>query len=637
MKRLLALLSLLCACNGFGASFITITMTFTNLPTNSCTFTIAGSSVTWTTAPLNSTTWIQSNSIAGSATNLTRRLGAQWPQYFTKQTNSTNVIISGSDLQFSITGNYGFTVTNTLASNTNRILLDLPFDYMFETNRTNAADALVYGIGLYARTNSFPTNSQAMTNFVNTGPVPQTFGNKVVTNSTIAGGTLSTNVFTNAIRMNVNLLVVTNIKASAGELNGVNITNAPWIKSDSNRFDTVIVSSALVATNASFPGTGANSQKVGSGSTASGAQSVAIGKDSIATNTESLAVGTFAQSFGLNSVAVGSGAKTEATGLEAIAIGVEAIAAGTNGIAIGANAQVGEFHANSVAINASSTETNQIALGGSSHKVSIAGELQAAGTTKIVNAVRYAQSGPWTFTEGAYTAMTGGSNNVVALATNAWTRISGHVSACNLNSLRQGAAGGGDGLPMAGRRAGIINGGSFDITLIDTLSDGFETLATNELDLGGVNITLAPKDRAEFIYSATSARWEILYPKPPTNLLVKTTGDFAGTDTTNVFAFNAQQMRRMTNAMTTNHTFIVSNIIAGTEIEIYVTGANGGVIASNYVFTLRTNSLPTASRITWVTATNGSYDVAVSSNKWGKILLTAPFATNVFARYEEGP
>lgn len=195
-KLLLAFAFLACFVRAHAATYSSITLTFTNIPTNGCTFTIDSTTVSWTNAPLNSTTWIQTNGIAGSATNLVRRLGAQWPQYLAKQTNGTNVIIAGLGVTFGISGNYGFLVTNTTTA-TNRWLVDLPFDNNFETNRTNTADALIYGLGKYARTNAFPANSQAMTNFVGLTN-QQVLFNKKLTNAIAKGGTNDTVAITNA-------------------------------------------------------------------------------------------------------------------------------------------------------------------------------------------------------------------------------------------------------------------------------------------------------------------------------------------------------------------------------------------------------------------------------------------------------
>ncbi len=566
-----------------------ITMTFTNLPTNSCTFVVNGTSITWTTAPLNNVSWIQSNSIAGSATNLTRRLGQQFPQWRTYQTNSTNVVIAGSGLQFSITGNYGVTTTNSLSANTNRWLVSLPFDYDFETNRTNTASEIARGISLYASNFSWAIGS-----------------NKVLSANHINGGAVSNTYLTNISRANVNGLVATQLNAFSGSLSNINITNASWVTSDSNRFGTITVARGGTVSN--LTGT-FKAPKLFSGTT---------GNEVLVTNE----VGSVAQ-------IIIDGSDGSAGG------GILFQFAGVMEWALGGDTNDWGFYnasGNLITLSKAATSTNVI-VGDPLFPIMLRGAANAD-VIRITNSVRYTQTGPWTFSEGVYTAMTGGSNNVVQLSTNAWTRLSGHVSAANVNSLRTG-----DGLPNGGRRVGIVNGGSYDLTLIDQASDGFETLSTNRLDLGGRNITLAPKDRAEFVRGGT--HWEICYPIPATNLVVKTTADFSGANTVNVVAFNAQQIQRMTNAMTTNTTFIVSNILAGSSVEIYLTGANGGVIASNYTFKLLTNGITTATRITWqtnrVALTNGTYDHAVQSNAFARILLSAPFTTNVWARYEEVP
>lgn len=114
---------------------------------------------------------------------------------------------------------------------------------------------------------------------------------------------------------------------------------------------------------------------------------------------------------------------------------------------------------------------------------------------------------------------------------------------------------------------------------------------------------------------------------------------FSGANTTNLVNFSGPATRlTMTNGMTTNTTLLASNIVEGRALELYFIGANGGVIASNYTVTLRTNNLTTATHITWLTTTNGSYDFAVSSNKYGVLkLMPAWFGTNIVAEWREGP
>lgn len=226
MKKLLTILLLMGACAGLRAAnaFNTITLTFTNIPTNGCTFIISGTTVRWTNAPQNNTAWIQTNGIAGSTTNMVRRLGAQWPQFRTIQTNGTNLIISGSGVTLGMLGNYGFLTTNSLANNTNRWLVDLPWDYNFETNRTNTADELIYGLNKYARTNAFGQSAQAMTNFVSRTNAQEVL-NKTIGASLFTNGTVDFSVLTNIPRANIGVLIGTNFYAFSGVVSNVDLIN----------------------------------------------------------------------------------------------------------------------------------------------------------------------------------------------------------------------------------------------------------------------------------------------------------------------------------------------------------------------------------------------------------------------------
>lgn len=674
---LLFALVILCGMPAEAATRIEAWITITNLPngnTNQLTWN-ASSNRVWTNLIFNASTQIQTtNNIQNSRTNLKVQLDTyKFRSWHVIQygTNTNDVIIlagTNEPIAIAIAGLWASVryVTNTVYIS----------DFVLAPPNTLQSNSFLtwqwsaVATNLERGTQALGGVSIAFTNF------PHSFRpfNPPMTNMSVFGGTnrpndflgtngglrnmwssnmLATNltgtsldftnfsgmdtnrIITNSPRGNFTHLIATQLYSFGGEANGMNVTNAPWIHSFSNRFDTVVVFSALVATNAHFPGTGVDSQKIGAGSVASGDYSVALGFDAQATTNQATAVGQGALALGVATTAYGQEAIAYTNSASAFGAAAQAVRYVSTALGAGAIAN----HAESTALGRSAltTTNNQVRIGTASDAASIPGELQADGTTKIVNAVRYTQTGPWSFSEGTYTSMTGGSNNVVQASTNAGTRISGHVSACNMNSLRTG-----DGMPMAGRRHWVFNAGSSDITLIDRLADGFETQATNRMALpGGLNITLPPNGGLELKYNANGPYWETVSAVANTNVNVSTTGDFSGANTTNVIAFNDKQMQRMTNAMTTNTTFNVSNLVAGSKVEIYVIGANGGVIASNYTFKITTNSLPTASRITWqtngVALTNGTYDYAVPSNSFAVIKLTAPFATNVFAEFKVGP
>jgi hypothetical protein len=208
MKTLFAfLLSCVCA----SAAYNTITIVHTNIPATGDTITRGASTAIWTNGPLNSTSWIQTNGLSGSATNLTRFLAANHPAYYVRQSNSTNVLVSGADLTISITGTWGYLVTNSLAA-TNQWLVTLPFDQQFETNRTNTADELIYGLNAYARTGAFSAGAQALTNFFNRS-TSQRGGNKHLTNTVVDGGGI-----TNSYATNIPYAQVTNLWAQVATI-----------------------------------------------------------------------------------------------------------------------------------------------------------------------------------------------------------------------------------------------------------------------------------------------------------------------------------------------------------------------------------------------------------------------------------
>jgi hypothetical protein len=233
--------------------------------------------------------------------------------------------------------------------------------------------------------------------------------------------------------------------------------------------------------------------------------------------------------------------------------------------------------------------------GGSLSNINLSANNAAVGKTLVTNATRYGQSGPWAFDEGTYATLTGGgSNNNVQLSTNAWTRLSGQSSACNVNSLQTG-----DGLPMAGplgsggRRAGVVNGGSSALTFVG--ESGFATQATNRMTLLE-NFTLQPNGRAEFIYNSSATRWEVITPQPASNAVVAAFGQLISNTDTNTMTTGGT-FYRWTNAAT----FTITNLVASSsgtnlvptvpgwyevQIELYgALGNNAGQVATNMVFT----------------------------------------------------
>jgi hypothetical protein len=674
MKKLSLILLLsafqLFSFSAFGIETVTAYLTITTNPHVGSVIGITGVETTWTNNTGASSYWVQTtNNTRNATTNLYYKLSLLG---FTNvnsidYTNATNLVFYGmqdTPLTITLSGpggtNWG-TVTYVTNFTATGFTLNLPLTNNNEqVVWTNIVDEMAHLLNFGAPTIKVSAAAPLFDNFVGLDTATQTSSNKTFVNGTnkaarveITGG----GYLNGAAGTNWSYLSVTNLRARGGyasdlTYSGMQTTNAvAW--------DNLYIGDSVSGNYTQWA--------IRSGTNSLGQEVFILYNDTSLANAMVTTYDGSGFSFSFGQAA---------TDMVIVSGGLRAQTA-TNGTAHITNIVV---HTGAIT-GATVTATSVADLTGAIIRSStaITGALAAIttanlGDTILSNVVRSSQSGPWSFSVGTYSTLTGGgSNNIVQLATNAWTLLSGNVSACNLNSLRFA-----DGLPAGGRRAGIINASLFDQTLIDSANDGFETLATNRMLLGNsANLVIPPGGAAEFIYDTAASRWRAIsptaVPSTATNLTLYTNGvavgngvfnvvlghgalllatnltgtnhlylgrrteDFAGSSTTNQLDFNSAQVRRMTNAMTTNHVWQLTNIVAGLDQEIYLTGANGGVIASNYTFRLNTNGLTTATKITWLTTTNGTYDLAVSSNKWGRLTLTAPFTTNIFAKYEEGP
>jgi hypothetical protein len=438
MKTLFAfLLSCICA----SAAYNTITIVHTNIPATGDTITRGASAAIWTNGPFNTTSWIQTNGLAGSATNLTRFLAANHPAYYVRQQNSTNVLVSGADLTISITGTWGYLTTNSLAA-TNQWLVTLPFVQQFETNRTNTADELIFGLNAYARTGAFSAGAQALTNHFNRSTA-QTGGNKTLTNSTFAVG-----IVTNSPLTNIPYANVTNLNAESAyvyalantltnaSFQAARLTNATG-KLTNTHVDTLSVN-LLTVTNLNSPGAGAQSQAIGTNSVASGATSVAFGQDAKALGDDSVAIGYASSNYNSQSVAVGTLAWGTATAATAVGAAAWASAAGAS--AFGQAALSSNQYSTAIGANSRTTADYQMVLGewgGTAPNVVIPGTLTVSGLFTPTNFIRSPKfsgtnlhSALTVLVPTTSTALVNGYNGNFAIATTtSWRKFSGPTGA----------------------------------------------------------------------------------------------------------------------------------------------------------------------------------------------------------------
>jgi hypothetical protein len=227
-----ALLALLLSSALANAAYVAINVTFTNAPVTGNTFTRNGSTATWTNAPINTASWITTNGVTGSATNLMLWLTANYPSLNTRMTTASNIYVAGTDLALSLTGAYATLTTNSQPT-TNWHSLLIPWDTQpYSTNRTNDANELIYGLNKYATTNAFSEGAAALANHVSL-VATQIVKNKILTNSTVQGGSASNVTLVNIATasgtigsLTNGILQSTKLTNASGTLNGIEVSNA---------------------------------------------------------------------------------------------------------------------------------------------------------------------------------------------------------------------------------------------------------------------------------------------------------------------------------------------------------------------------------------------------------------------------
>lgn len=220
-KRIL--LSLLLLPVAASADFVTWTLTFTNTTANGDSATVAGTSAKFTNTPLNNVSWITSGSSNVSATNFFLWMGANRTAYNARLTSSNVVVFRGIDIASSISGVFGSLVASTNA-NTNSLNL-IPWDNLSSTNRTNNANEFIYGLNKYTSSNLFSEGSIPLGNYVSL-IATQTIKNKILTNSTIVGGSVSNTILTNIARANIGQATLTNATIHGGSATNLTLTRA---------------------------------------------------------------------------------------------------------------------------------------------------------------------------------------------------------------------------------------------------------------------------------------------------------------------------------------------------------------------------------------------------------------------------
>jgi hypothetical protein len=428
-------------------------------------------------------------------------------------------------------------------------------------------------------------------------------------------------IITNAVRGNFGSLVATSSIALAGIHSNITLTNIPWINGNNggltggplwnvqitnapfavvtglqvygSAFITNLIGHTFTVTNFAAPGSGVNSLQVGSGADAGGLRAIALGVNAISTNQDDVLIGFDAQDSGAGTTAnIGIGLSVRVGGGSSTAVGAESSATASGSSSFGGGAVVSITHTSSTALGvlAATTLKNQVRIGTATEHVSIPGRLESAFALSANNVSNY-QSGIWGFKIGDYSSMVGGSNNVVALATNRWTRLSGHVAAANVNSLSGSTP---------EREAGIINSGAFELSLID--ESGFETTATNRLALpNDLTVILPPGGSALFQRDEDIDRWRLVgvsyLSASATNVV---TADVGTTNATRIGVTTTNHSNGTLQFRTLQGGDSITLTNQGTNVVIALTPGNFNIDTNNFVLNqYYTND----SRRAWVSCT----------------------------------
>jgi hypothetical protein len=474
MIKLTSIILMLSALASFSAERIRLTVTVTNTAATTNTFTLNAILRTWTNAHSSSTILTNLTGKNASATNLWDNF-SRYPagSGITHEMMDTNVVRFtapfGAALSGSSAGGWASLVLSN-QSGPNTFTALWPMENMVgPTNRANQGSSLVYGLSTYS-TNAFATNSTALSNHITKGASP----GQVISSSLDIVGTLRS-------------------RAQAFLTNGFtsSMTNINPVMSNGVNYGSAFRS----------PGEGTGSEQFGSGGAIATTNfGTAIGYGTVA-GWASFAGGYSASAALSNSVALGAGA--EAGGMSATAVGQNTDAQGYQSSAFGQGSTTGTADQRSIAIAASTTASNQVMLGSSTHTVVIPGVLSVSGTltnstfrgTNVIN-------GRLDFTAGLRTSLANGYNSGTLLGTNVYLRMSGPTEAYT----NAGFAAAIDG---TWHKVQFDNPGLSYTILADS---GIDATAANRVLTGTgalINSTNNPAF-VEFIYDSSVSRWRVV-------------------------------------------------------------------------------------------------------------------------------
>jgi len=496
MKNLIPVL-ILAASQVLAVEQVTIDLTVTNIPQTGTNFVLNSDTRIWTNAYSSDTILTNLTTTAGAATNLFYSLSAyrHADLDYVYQTGTNTIRMWGKS---GVAMTVGDAATNwaswvyTTNTETKAYNIRVPHTVEAATNQTNFASQLVSYLG--KASNAFLKHWPAMAQF------PSLTNNNQFT---------GTNVFVNSHSTNQNIVMAKGISGTLGALTNGVLTNAILVNPTSSN---LVNRGAAI----SSPGTVAYSEQFGTGAAASATDAFAAGRDAQASGTGATALGNGAVADKTGAFAGGNG--SEATGTNSIALGSGSAADATGGVAIGRLSAVGTYHTNSAALGpgVSTTETNQIMLGTSGHKVRIPGRLEPTGT--ITNATFTGNTGLSVGVSGGLSggtmtflatrrldnaALANGENSSVVL-NGSYVKLSGPTAAFTTAGFTNSVAGNVDGQIVV-----VENITGYGWTIRN--DSGYEQSVANRIYTGtGSDVALPGQSTATVIYDKGASRWIVV-------------------------------------------------------------------------------------------------------------------------------
>lgn len=661
MKRLLPLLLLLLSLRAEAAvTNVSALVTFTNMvngTTNGDTITVNGDVRRYTNGVLAApSTWILStNTVGWSSTNTWLHLGTYAPLGTTAvyPTNTSNIVIVGSFqtntlLSVSLSAGVGTVSYSTQVWAELRPIVAPNGSVATEAGRTNNVNGLLSLLADNRVSNAVPASAPMFTNHLNQFAQQQA-SNKLFYATTNRNGAVEsagrisgsnvglTNGYTvnltninskssnhvnygNALRSEgpggVSLQIGTNSTATGLRTIavGANATNsgqdAIVVGVDVDNSQTNSVTLGIRSTNRitrADPGSIGNIN-IGNDSTTDGVGNVNVGFANALTNNEQVAVGYGVVNTGYRGITLGS----ESGAYEAYGIGLGGVATKINAMALGPGTAT---HSNSAAIGPKddqgtvvvTTDTNQLSLGTSRHRVYSVGLYESPKSTNSQFAGTNIARGSWSYPAFALTTLAAGNNISVPFGTNVYIRAgAGPASAATICGIIGGATTGG----LDGQVVRVFNDTGFTLTFAVNTVD---PVAANRINTPlGTDVSIADQSWAFLTYDGTDSRWKLVSTFPiqasATNAVgsVFTNGVVVSGAATNVNFISTDDSVRSTNTSGNVDVSIRSQLNG----EVSVTNATR--IGLVYDRSGATNRLRSLSAGAGVTLTNEGTNVVIA-------------------------